>query len=175
MLQHFQPSVQQTSFSFLSSCPFLPYSWYNSYWFFCCCWIRSTSSRKCFAISLSANESQLSRFQNSLLQYKLVFQSLSSFQSLTSISVVTPNNNNNNNNRLTALYPGLPTWAGNRKVKPIWTLLKQETVSGSGISTSPHTDNHASTLPLSFVQVRCPSCHPTNSIKALNKTQNTLH
>ena len=30
--------------------------------------------------------------------------------------------------------PGLPGWAGTRKVKPIWILLKQETVSGSGIS-----------------------------------------
>jgi len=36
--------------------------------------------------------------------------------------------------RLTALCPGLPGWAGTRKVKPIWILLKQETVGGSGIS-----------------------------------------
>ena len=36
--------------------------------------------------------------------------------------------------RLTALCPGLPGWAGTRKVKPISILLKQETVSGSGIS-----------------------------------------
>ena len=36
--------------------------------------------------------------------------------------------------RLTALFPGLPRWAGTRKVKPIWILLKQETVSGSSIS-----------------------------------------
>ena len=36
--------------------------------------------------------------------------------------------------RLTVLFPGLPGWAGTRKVKPIWILLKQETVSGSGIS-----------------------------------------
>ena len=36
--------------------------------------------------------------------------------------------------RLTALFPGLPGWAGTRKVKPIWILLRQETVSGSGIS-----------------------------------------
>ena len=35
---------------------------------------------------------------------------------------------------LTALFPGLPRWAGTRKVEPIWILLKQETVSGSGIS-----------------------------------------
>ena len=36
--------------------------------------------------------------------------------------------------RLTALYPGLPRSAGTRKVKPMWILLKQETVSGNGIS-----------------------------------------
>jgi len=40
----------------------------------------------------------------------------------------------NTHTRLTALFPGLPKWAGTRKVKPIWILLKQETVSGSGIS-----------------------------------------
>jgi len=28
--------------------------------------------------------------------------------------------------------------------------------------------NHASTPPLSFLQAGCPSCRPTNSIKALN-------
>ena len=31
---------------------------------------------------------------------------------------------------LMALFPGLPGWASTRKVKPIWILLKQETVSG---------------------------------------------
>jgi len=36
--------------------------------------------------------------------------------------------------RLTALCPGLLGWADTRKVKPIWILLKQETVSGNGIS-----------------------------------------
>ena len=165
--------------------------------------------------------------------------------------------------RLTALFPGLPGWAGTRKVKPIWILLKQETVSSSGISwaicksapcsrqittPAPHhsvfyrpdalpvaqptaskhwrtlladqqqttlqpfnglfsrttwvsryqkgktnldftgardsewqwhqlghmqvctllqTDNRASTPPLCFLQAGCPSCRPTNSVKAL--------
>ena len=32
------------------------------------------------------------------------------------------------------LCPGLPRWASTRKVKPVWILLEQETVSGSGIS-----------------------------------------
>ena len=36
--------------------------------------------------------------------------------------------------RLMALFPGLPGWAGTRKLKPIWISLKQETMSGSGIS-----------------------------------------
>jgi len=31
------------------------------------------------------------------------------------------------------------------------------------ICTSPQTDNHASTPPLSFLQASCPSCHPTAS------------
>jgi len=35
---------------------------------------------------------------------------------------------------LMAFCPGLPGWACTRKVKPIWISLKQETVSGSGIS-----------------------------------------
>jgi len=164
--------------------------------------------------------------------------------------------------RLTALCPGLPVWASTRKVKPIWILLKQETMSGTGISwaicksasrsrqitmwappplsfyrpdalalpaTQPtvskhwrqvrqlhthtpfngpfsrttrvgqyqkgktnldftgardsewqwhqlgcmqvctllQTDNHTSTSPLSFLQAGCPSCRPTNSVKAL--------
>ena len=35
------------------------------------------------------------------------------------------------------------------------------------ICTSLQADNHASTPPLSFLQAGCPSCRPTNSIKAL--------
>jgi len=35
------------------------------------------------------------------------------------------------------------------------------------ICTSLQTDNNASTTPLSFLQVGCRSCRPTNSIKAL--------
>jgi len=77
-------------------------------------------------------------------------------------------------NRLTALCLEQPGWACTRKVKPIWILLKQETVSGSGISwaiyksapRSRHTHNHASTPPLNFLQDGCPSCRPTNSVKA---------
>ena len=72
--------------------------------------------------------------------------------------------------RLTALSPGLPRWAGTRKVKPIWILLEQEMVSGSGISwaicKSGHRSRHIPmpTPPLSFLQTWCPSCRPTNSV-----------
>ena len=73
--------------------------------------------------------------------------------------------------RLTALCPGLPRWAGARKVKPIWILLEQETVSGSGISwaimqvcISLQADNHASTPPLSFYRPDAlPATQPTAS------------
>jgi len=77
--------------------------------------------------------------------------------------------------RLSALCPRLPKWAGTRKVKPIWILQKQETVSDRQwhqlghmqVCTSFQTDNHASTPPLCFLQAGCPSCRPTNSVKAL--------
>ena len=38
------------------------------------------------------------------------------------------------------------------------------------VCTALQTDNHASTPPLSFLQAGCPSCRPTNSVKALKVT-----
>jgi len=74
------------------------------------------------------------------------------------------------NTCLSALCPGLPRWAGTRKVKPIWILLKQETVSGSGITLAAckpavrSTDNHASVPPLSFYRPDAlPAAQPTVS------------
>ena len=76
--------------------------------------------------------------------------------------------------RLTALCPGLPRWVGTRKIKPIWILLKQETVSGSGISwdicnSAPRSKQITMPAPHHSVglQAGCPSCYPTNSVKAL--------
>jgi len=59
-----------------------------------------------------------------------------------------------------------------RKGKTNLDLLEQEIVSGSGIcwaiyKSAPIPDNHANIPPLSFLQAACPSCRPTNSIKAL--------
>jgi len=39
------------------------------------------------------------------------------------------------------------------------------------VCTSLQTDNHASTPPLSVLQAGCPSCCPTNSVKALKAWQ----
>ena len=76
--------------------------------------------------------------------------------------------------RLTALFPGLPGSAGTRKVKTIRILLKQEKVSGSGISWAICKSAPSSrqiTMPAThhsvFLQAGCPSCRPTNSVKAL--------
>jgi len=62
-----------------------------------------------------------------------------------------------------------------QKSKPFWILLEQEMMGWQWhqldhmqiICTSLQTYNHTSTSPLSFLQARCPSCCPTNSIKAL--------
>jgi len=64
------------------------------------------------------------------------------------------------------------------QVKPIWILLKQQTVGGSGISwaickcasrpiqiTTPVAHHSV------FLQARCLSCCPTNSDKALKATE----
>ena len=37
------------------------------------------------------------------------------------------------------------------------------------VCMSLQTDNHAGTPPLTFLQAGCPSCHPTNSVRALKE------
>ena len=49
-------------------------------------------------------------------------------------SFLRPNRHTHTHARLTALFLVLPRSSGTRNVKPIWILVKQETVSGSGIS-----------------------------------------
>jgi len=47
-------------------------------------------------------------------------------------------------------------------------------VASAGTHASLHqADNHASTPPLSFLQAGCPSCCPTNSVKALKAQKGT--
>ena len=73
-----------------------------------------------------------------------------------------------------AIFPGLLRWAGTRKVKSNLDLLKQKTVSGSGISwaickSAPRSIQITTLAPNHsvFLQAGRPSCHPANSIKAL--------
>ena len=75
--------------------------------------------------------------------------------------------------RLTALCPGLTGSAGTRKVKPIWILLKQETVSGNGISwaickSAPHSRQITTPAPHHSVFTgRMPFLPPNQQCKAL--------
>ena len=81
---------------------------------------------------------------------------------------------------LTALCPGLPWWAGTRKVKPIWILLKQETGSGNGISwaicqSAPRSRQITTPAPHHSVFYRpdaFPAAQPTASKHWRHWTQN---
>ena len=69
-------------------------------------------------------------------------------------------------------FLGLPRWAGTRKVSQsgfYWSKRQRVAVASAGLYASLHLtpDNHTSTPPLCFLQAGCPSCHLTNSIKAL--------
>ena len=71
----------------------------------------------------------------------------------------------------------IPGWAGTRKVKPgmvkpIWIYWsKRQWVAVASASLHLIPDNHANIPPLSFLQAGCPSCRPTNSVKALFWTE----
>ena len=80
-----------------------------------------------------------------------------------------------------ALFTGLPRRAGTRKVKgkPIWILLKQETVSGSGISwaickSASHFRQITTSAPHHSVFYRpdaLPAAQPTVSMHCNNTLQ----
>ena len=81
---------------------------------------------------------------------------------------------------LTVFCPGLPRWAGTRKVKANLDFTEARDsewqwhqLDHMQVCTSLQSDNHASTPPLSFLQARCPSCCPTNSVKALKAYKST--
>ena len=81
---------------------------------------------------------------------------------------------------LTALFPGLPRWAGTRKVKTNLDFTEARDsewqwhqLGRMQVCTLLQTDNHTSTPPLCFLQAGCPSCCPTDSVKAL-KAWNTV-
>ena len=65
---------------------------------------------------------------------------------------------------LVALFPGLPGSAGTEARDSEWQWHQ---LGHMQVCVLLQTDNHASTPPLSFLQAGCPSCRPTNSVKAL--------
>ena len=59
-------------------------------------------------------------------------------------------------------------WVGRYQSGFYWSKRQWVAVASAwSVCTSLQTDNHASTPPLSFLRAGCPSCHPTNSVKAL--------
>jgi len=76
-----------------------------------------------------------------------------------------------------AFCPGLPrvSWYQKGKTNMGYTEARDSEwqwrqLDHMQVCTLLQTDNHASTLPLSFLQAGYHSCRPTNSVKAL-KTQ----
>jgi len=74
------------------------------------------------------------------------------------------------------------TWVSqHQKGKPFWILMKQEIMGWQWhqldhmqiICTLLLTDNHTSYFTTQFLQARCPSCCPTNSVKALKAEPTT--
>jgi len=76
-------------------------------------------------------------------------------------------------------YPGEPV---PERQKPIWIYFTEardsewqwHQLGHMQVYTLLQTDNHANTPPLSFLQTGCPSCHPTNSVKALKANFSVL-
>ena len=68
-----------------------------------------------------------------------------------------------------AVCLGLPGWAGTRKdfTEARDSEWQWHQLGHMQVCTSLQTDNYASTPPLSILQAGCPSCCPTNSVKAL--------
>jgi len=57
-------------------------------------------------------------------------------------------------------------------ISNFYELLNFKLIS-SNFAQLCQTDNHASTQPLRVFQAGCPSCRPTNNIKALKAFKNT--
>ena len=58
-----------------------------------------------------------------------------------------------------------------------WSKRQWVAMASAGPYASLHlapTDNHASSPQLSFLQARCPSCRPTNSVKALKAQEQSF-
>ena len=68
-----------------------------------------------------------------------------------------------------ALFPGLPVSDATRKdfTEVRDSECQRHQLGRMQVCTLLQTDIHASNPQLSFLQAGCPSCRPTNSVKAL--------
>jgi len=78
-----------------------------------------------------------------------------------------------------ALFLGRPWWACTRKIKPIWILLKQETVSGSGIGwaickSAPRSRQITMPVPHRSVFYRPDALHPAQPTPSMHWRQTLL-
>ena len=83
--------------------------------------------------------------------------------------------------RLTAFCPGLPGVSRYQKGKTNRDFTEARDsewqwhqLGRMQVCTSLQADNHASNPPLTFLQAGCPSCRPTNSVKALKAISVTV-
>ena len=103
---------------------------------------------------------------------------------ITLISDANTINHHHYHTRLTALFSGTTQVSRYQKGKTNLDFTEARDsewqwhqLGHMQVCTSLQTDSHASTPPLSFLQAGCPSCHPTNSVKALkaNKHHKMYH
>ena len=129
------------------------------------------------------NQEQFSS-PNDTLQHKTCLSTLHSVLSNIPTHSVFTHTHTHTHGHLTAFFR--TTWVGRyQKDIPFWILLKQEMMGWQWhqlshmqiICTSLQTDNHhASTSSLHiFLQAGCPSCRPTNSVKALKAPTASKH
>ena len=77
-------------------------------------------------------------------------------------------------NRFTALFPGPPGWAGARR--ELLDFMVQGKIDRGRHTDHPDgrhsiwTSNQPTSIIPHFLQARCPSCRPTNSVKAPKAT-----
>jgi len=89
--------------------------------------------------------------------------------------------NNTHTHPFNGPFSGTTQMSSYQKGKPIWILLKQETVSGSGISwaickSAPCYRQTTTPAPHTlFLQAGCLSCHPTKGVKALKANLNVIY
>jgi len=74
-----------------------------------------------------------------------------------------------------ALCLGLPGSAGTRKVKPVWILLRQETVSGSGISWAICNSTPRSRQTTTPIQINLTIHYVTKKTTVIKRTMKPYH